>query len=107
MDLWAAHSPLFIGKPRGKVGIHKYQKYPHFMSFTQRIKEKGVPCGAPWSSTLHGRPPLGGPPKGASLVPKASRSLLGKFPKGAFHKIPKKHFHYSRRHFSVSVRTEK
>ena len=29
---------LFIGKPRGRMGILKYQKCPHFMSHTKGIK---------------------------------------------------------------------
>jgi hypothetical protein len=38
MSFGAAPSPLFIGKPRGKVGIQRLPKYPHFMSHIKILK---------------------------------------------------------------------
>ena len=76
--------PLFIGKPRGKVGIQKYQKYPHFMSHIKGIK--GM-MDQVMEVLLHAGQPThcGGAPQGVPSPP--SLPLLE-----AFWKYPKRCF---------------
>ena len=53
-----------------------------------------------------GHTPMRGPKNGSYPSMSSPRSFGAKPQKVAFHKYPKKHFHYSRRHFSASDRTE-
>ena len=108
MSLWQPSPPLFIGKARGRMGTSKIPKMPMYGLIHKGIKGINGASGAPWRTHTCGRPsPSWGPLQGGFLAPKPSRSLLGKYPKRWLSKkISKKHFHYSQRHFSASVKSQ-
>src|SRR3990170_4065136 len=57
IKVWAAPSPPFIGKPRGRMGIQN-TKNTHEGNHFPRVKgESQRTCGAPWGTPLLGLPP--------------------------------------------------
>lgn len=66
----AAPPPLFIGKPRGRIGIQKIPKHPNFMSHIKGIKGiKGRQVELHGGAAPLNVPPTWGAPQRGFLSP--------------------------------------
>ena len=103
MSVESASPPLFIGKPKGQGGSQNTKKPITWILYKGKMGrlEEYHGWAPPWPANL-----MGGP-KGGSLVPKFFQKPFGKSPKRWLSiKQPKKHFHYSWKHFSTTVKSE-